>query len=463
MTMEKKVKHPASFRDPAGSLFYCEGILYRQINNSYKENYDLLFSSRLYQKLVEKNYLVEHKEIRNLEEKDVYKVIQPEAIPFISFPYQWCFSQLKEAALLTLRIQKIALDYDMSLKDASAYNIQFFKGKGILIDTLSFEKYKENKPWVAYKQFCEHFLSPLYLQAKVDVTLNKLLINHIDGIPLDLTNKLLPLKHKINISSFIHLYLHNLSQKKYNNLSLKTKKVSKQFKKRDHYVLISSLESAIVNLKLKQGKTVWTNYIEGEVCPSYSGKALFNKKELISTFLDKYNVKYLWDIGTNNGEFSKLAARKGVFCLAFDSDHSAIEKLFNDVNREGIKNILPLVENLSNPSPSIGWQNRERKALLDSKKPDCIFALALIHHLVITNNLPLFKIVNFFANQCSYLVIEFIPKDDKQIKLMLSLREDIFTDYSQKNFELEFQKSFDIISKHNIEDSLRVLYIMKRK
>lgn len=463
MMMKNKIKHPASFRDPAGSLFYYEGVLYRQINNSYTENYDLLFSSGLYQKLVEKKYLIEHKEIRNLEEGDVYKIIQPEAIPFISYPYQWCFSQLKEAALLILKIQKIALDYGMSLKDSSAYNIQFFKGRPILIDTLSFEKNKEKEPWIAYKQFCEHFLAPLYLQAKIDVSLNKLLINYIDGIPLSLTNKLLPLKYKFNVSSFIHLYLHNLSQKKYNNLSLKTKKINKQFKKKDHYALISSLESAIVGLKLKQGKTVWTNYMENETCPSYSSKAMLSKKEIISVFLDKQKVEYLWDIGTNNGEFSKLAAKKGVFCLAFDSDHTAIEKLFSDVNEEEIKNILPLVEDLSNPSPSIGWQNKEREALLKNNKPDCIFALALIHHLVITNNLPLFKIVNFFASQCKYIVIEFIPKDDKQIKLMLSLREDIFTDYSQKNFELEFKKSFDIISKHNIKDSLRVLYIMKRK
>ncbi len=463
ITKKNKINHLASFRDPAGFLFYSDDNLYRQITNVYKEDYDLLLKSGLYQELIDKQYLVKHQEVDDYKEAKAYKIIKPEFIPFISYPYQWCFSQLKEAALLTLKIQKKTLDYEMSLKDASAYNIQFLKGKAIFIDTLSFTKYKENQPWLAYKQFCEHFLAPLYLQAKIDIRLNKLFINHIDGIPLDLANKLLPFKYKINIAGFIHLYLHNLSQKKYNNLSLKTKRINKKFKKRDHYALISSLESAIINLKLKKAKTVWTNYIEDEACPSYSPKAMLNKKELINEFLDNYKIKSLWDFGANNGEFSKLAANKGIFSLALDSDHSVIEKLYRDIEGDGIKNILPLVEDLANPSPSIGWENTERKALLENKKPDCIFALALVHHLVIANNLPLFKIVKFFASHCSFLLIEFIPKEDKQVKRMLGLREDIFIDYNQVNFEAEFQKRFEIINQQTIKDSLRTLYIMKVK
>ncbi len=184
----------ASFRDPSGFLFSRNGALYRQINRVYADDYDHLISSGLYDQLVKSGLLIPHREV---SEKPVYpelavKVIQPELVPFISYPYEWSFSQLKDAALATLAIQKRSIKAGMSLKDASAYNIQFINGKPTLIDTLSFEIYKEGKPWDAYRQFCQHFLAPLALMARVDVRLGQLLRVFIDGIPLDLASRLLP-------------------------------------------------------------------------------------------------------------------------------------------------------------------------------------------------------------------------------------------------------------------------------
>ena len=180
----------SSFRDPSGFLFYRDGELYRQINASYKEDYDRFVRSGLYEKLVSGKLLVTHEEINISAEKPetVYKIIKPEKIPFISYPFEWSFSQLKEAALLTLEIEKIALNYGMTLKDANAYNIQFLRGRPIFIDTLSFEKYEEGKPWIAYHQFCKHFLSPISLMKYTDIRLGQLNRIFIDGIPLDLTD-----------------------------------------------------------------------------------------------------------------------------------------------------------------------------------------------------------------------------------------------------------------------------------
>ena len=213
MERESNRTEKSSFRDPSGFLFFQDGVLYRQINQSYQEDFDLLKKSGLFKRLIKEKLLTTHREAdpKLARTKDAYRIIQPERISFISYPYEWSFSQLKDAALATLKIQKIALEYEMILKDASAYNIQFLEGKPILIDTLSFEKFQE-KPWVAYKQFCQHFLAPLALMSYTDIRLNQLLRIHIDGVPLDLAAKLLPQKTKFNPQLLLNIHLHAKSQ-----------------------------------------------------------------------------------------------------------------------------------------------------------------------------------------------------------------------------------------------------------
>jgi len=195
---------PSSFRDPSGFLFLRDGFIYRQVNTIYRENYDYLISSNLYKTLVDAELLIPHHEvdIKKARSDEIYKVIKPELILFISYPYEWCFSQLKDAALTTLEIQKKSLDFGISLKDCSAYNIQFRKGKPIFIDTLSFERYHQGKPWVAYRQFCQHFLAPLALMSYKDIRLNQLFRVYIDGPPLDLTSSLLPFRTRFRISPY---------------------------------------------------------------------------------------------------------------------------------------------------------------------------------------------------------------------------------------------------------------------
>lgn len=207
----------SSFRDPSGFLFFENGTLFRSVNRLYQQNYDHLIQSRLYDKLVENDLLIPHREVQHPAEKrdDEYKIIQPEIVPFISYPYEWCFSQLKDAALALIKIQKQALDCNMVLKDASAYNIQFCKGKPLLIDTLSFEIYKENQPWVAYRQFCQHFLAPLSLMASRDIRLGQLIRIYIDGIPLDLVSGLLPISTWFKPALLTHIHLHAKAQKRY--------------------------------------------------------------------------------------------------------------------------------------------------------------------------------------------------------------------------------------------------------
>ena len=417
-------------------------------------------SSGLYETLVNANLLIHHEEadLYSPFPQKSYKIIKPEQIPDISYPYEWCFSQLKHAALVTLEIQKKAVDFGLSLKDCSAYNIQFKKCKPVLIDTLSFETYCEGKPWVAYRQFCQHFLAPLFLMTYRDVRLSQLFRIYIDGIPLDLASSILPFYSYFRLSSLFHIHLHAKSQKHF---------ADKVLKKRDRKMnriaflgLIDNLESAVKNLKLKNHDTEWSNYYNNL---NYASDAFVHKKRIVSELIEKEKPKIVWDIGANVGVFSRIAGNKGIKVISFDIDPIAVEKNYLECIKNDETNILPLLIDVINPSPGIGWENRERMSFIERGPTDTVLALALIHHLAISNNLPLYKIASFFHSICNTLIIEFVPKTDTQVQILLSTRHDIFSEYNQHFFEVEFSNYFTIQTSTRIDKTDRVIYLMKKK
>ncbi|NIM19420.1 MAG: SAM-dependent methyltransferase [Candidatus Latescibacteria bacterium] len=451
---------PSSFRDPSGFLFQRDGSLLRQVNYLYKEHYDQLKSSGLYNELVSSGLLIPHNEvdIQHAASDQAYKVIRPDLIPFISYPYEWCFSQLKDAALTTIEIQKKAFEFGMSLKDCSAYNIQFRNARPIFIDTLSFEKYREGEPWIAYRQFCQHFLAPLALMSYRDIRLSQLLRIYIDGVPLDLVSSLLPFKTRLSFSLLSHIHLHARSQSRYADKPIGVRK--KKMGKLGFRGLIDSLETTVRKLKWKTQFTEWADYYEDT---NYSPGAFQHKKDLVAEFLDNVRPKTVWDLGGNIGVFSRIASDRGIQTICFDIDPGAVEKHYQDCSQDGEAPILPLVLDLTNPSPGTGWQNDERLSLQKRGPADMIFALALIHHLAISNNLPFERIAEFFSQICSYMIIEFVSKNDSQVQRLLASREDIFKDYNQQTFEAVFKNYFSIESSARIVDSDRTFYLMRRK
>ncbi len=452
--------HASSFRDPSGFIYKKDGKLFRQINKSYQENFDHFISSGLYQKLLKKQLIIPHTEVAldNAFDNRAYKIIEPDEIGFISYPYEFSFSQLKDTALATLKIQKEAINKGMTLKDASSYNIQFHHGNHLLIDTLSFEIYKEGAPWVAYRQFCQHFLAPLVLIKYKDVRLINLMRVHIDGIPLDLASELLPRRSYLSFAVLSHIHLHAMSQKKYE--SRPETKVGKNMSRQAMLGLIDNLESFIAKLNWKTGSTEWGEYYEET---NYSEDSMKHKLELVKEFLESAKPVKLWDMGANRGLFSRVASEMGIFTVSFDIDYLAVEKNYLEVKNKKETNLLPLHLDLTNPSPSIGWANNERMSLLERANCDLVMALALIHHLAISNNLPLDKIASFFASISDSLIIEFVPKSDSQVKRLLFSREDIFDNYDIRNFEIQFETHFKIIRKENVKNSERTLYLMRKK
>ncbi len=460
MVGKKIIQEPSSFRDPSGQIFFMDGEIYRKISFSYGENYDMLMKSGLYGELIEKGLLIPHKEIRRKIKgiKDVYKLISPEVIPFISYPYEWSFGQLKAAALLTLQIQNTALKYGMVLKDASAYNIQFLGVKPVFIDTLSFEKYDLGKTWVAYRQFCKHFLAPLALMSLVDIRMSKLLNDYIDGVPLDLTSRLLPKKSRLRFGLLTHIHLNALSMKRF--IGEGGDKKRKELSKEGMISIVENLGATVKKLEVGIKITEWSDYYQDT---NYKKSSFRKKKRMVTEFVSRVNPKMSLDLGANTGIFSQVMAKFGVYTISSDMDSMAVEKNFNSLSKQEGR-ILPLVIDLTNPSAGIGWGNLERKSFLERCEPvDLVLALALVHHLAIGNNLPFGHIAEVFKGLGKYLIVEFVPKADSQVVRLLSQREDIFGEYSQENFEKVFGQYFDVLEKKLIQGTKRFLYLMKRK
>lgn len=452
----------ASFRDPSGFLFSEGGILYRQVNHIYAENYDRLIQSGLYDKLVKAGILIPHQEVKQApaEKNAAYKVLQPEIVPFVSYPYEWSFSQYRDAALVTLSIQKRAIKAGLSLKDASAYNIQFTRGKPVLIDTLSFESYPEGQPWVAYKQFCQHFLAPLALMAYKDVRLSQLMRVYIDGIPLDLASQMLPNSTRLNFGLLTHIHLHAGAQKRYANADIERPKARGGMSKQAFVGLIESLERTIKKLTWKAGGTEWGNYYD---ITNYSDVAFEHKREIVAGWVEQVNPGLVWDLGANNGEFSRIASEAGIYTISSDIDPTAVEINYRQMRKDEEKQLLPLVLDLTNPSPGLGWANQERDSFVQRGPVEMVFALALIHHLAISNNVPLLRIAEFFAQLGEWLVIEFVPKSDSQVRKLLKSREDIFSQYTQDDFENAFRTFFDIRETVRVKDSERTLHLFQKR
>ncbi len=454
----------SSFRDPSGFLFTQDGILYRQVNRSYAHAYDQLLGSGLCDSLTAAGLLIPHTEVNipPAEADLAYKTLQPEHVAFISYPYEWSFSQLKDAALATLEVQKRALAAGMTLKDSSAYNIQFHHGRPLLIDTLSFDIYQDGKPWDAYRQFCQHFLAPLALMSLVDIRLGQLLRVYVDGIPLDLASRLLPGRTRLNFGLLSHIHLHASAQRRYAGRSVEQATSTRRMGKTSFLGLIDGLESAVRKLSWEPTGTEWGDYYPA-TSQHYSNEALEHKKLVVADYLTRLEPTSAWDLGANTGLFSRIASDRGIMTVAYDVDPAAVELNYQQCVARQERYLLPLLLDLTNPSPNLGWHNRERMSFYARGPVDVILALALVHHLAIANNVPLARLATFFRDLARGLIIEFVPKEDSQVQRLLASRADIFPDYTIEGFEAAFSPLFRIRASEAIRGTARRLYLMEAR
>ncbi len=461
--MERPVQ-AASFRDPSGFVFTgADGVLYRQVNRVYDGHYRALMDGGLYAELVGAGLMVEHEEVplelRRTEE--ACRVLRPRRVPFVSYPYEWSFSQLQDAALITLDIQLRALARGLWLKDASAYNVQIEGARAVFIDTLSFETYREGRAWPAYGQFCRHFLATLALMARMDVRLGRLLALHLDGIPLDLAVKLLPWSTRLRPGLLLHLHLHAKSISRHADTG-KPRAVAAppSLSRTGLQGLLENLRGTVAGLSWAASGTEWAEYYASH---SYSDAALEDKKRTVAGWLERIRPRSVWDLGANTGLFSRIASRQGAATVAFDVDPACVERNYLACRKEGEKNLLALLVDLSNPSPGLGWAHAERSPLAERGPADAVMALALIHHLAISHNVPLGRVAEFLARIGRQLVIEFVPKSDPQVQRLLRSREDVFAGYSREGFEAAFGERFRTVETRSSGDQARSLYWMEAR
>lgn len=437
------------------------GTLFRQVNESHREHFQALFESGLYDELTADGLLIPHEErpIDLALTPEAFRVLEPFEIPMVSYPYEWGFGMLKDAALTTLEIQKRALARGMTLKDASAYNIQFREGKPILIDTLSFEARREGAPWIAYRQFCQHFLAPLAMMSIVDVRLGRLLQSFLDGVPLDLAGHLLPRRSWSRLSLALHIHLHARSIRRHADATRERIEQARYLRPRGLEALLDNLESAVRRLDWGPAGTEWAEYEDEH---GYSSDARSAKEHLVLEWLRDQAPETVWDLGSNTGFFSRIASSAGSRVVALDGDPAAVEILYRQIRREDERRILPLWIDLANPSPSLGWAHAERASLMDRGPADTVLALALVHHLAIGNNLPLDSIARLFSELARHAIVEFVPKSDPQAQRLLVSREDIFHGYTKEAFEQAFTRFFRILHVSELAGSGRWLYNMIR-
>ena len=425
MIADPDARLPGSFRDPAGFMFRRDGTYLRQVNQSYEATFSTLMDSGLYGSLVDDGLLIPHEavELSLAPEPDAAAVIRPEQLKFVSYPFEWSFSQLKAAAITTLRVQRRALDHGLSLKDASARNIQLHAGRPTLIDTLSFEPYEPGFPWVGYRQFCQQFLAPLAVMAYTDIRLGSLLQSHLDGVPLDLASQMLPWRSRLRPGLLMHLHLHSRAQARAATSSRRRADLAGRMSRRRLDALLESLESAVRRIAWNPADTPWAGYGDQT---SYGSSALADKKRLVAEYLAKISVESVWDIGGNTGDFSRIAAAGNVPVVSIDSDPGAIDLNYRHMAADGEQNLFPIVADITNPSPALGWDNSEVASLTSRGPAGLVMALALIHHLAIGNNTAFDRLARFFAARAPVLLIEFVPPDDPMVVRLLAMRNHNF-------------------------------------
>jgi len=447
-----------SFRDPSGHVFRRDGRILRQVNQSYAADYEQLISSGLYAELTSLGLLVRHEEVAEPPDREPgYRVLAPDRIDFISYPFEWAFSQLKAAARATLSIQRIAVEHGMVLKDASAFNIQFVGANPIFIDSLSFERWVEGTPWVAYRQFCQHFLGPLALMSATDVRLGALSRLFIDGPPLDLVSRLLPVTSRFHPSLLVHLHLHSKAQAKHGGAAI-AGRTPTAFTKRAMLGLVDHLESAISRLTYTAAGTTWADYYSNT---NYTDAAMAEKHRIVAGMLDAAAPTTTWDLGANTGAFSRIAADAGAYTLAIDGDPAAVERAVLAGQARKERRILPLVMDLANPTGAMGWAHQERSSLIERGPADAVLALGLIHHLTLSNHVPFAMTADFLAQIGRTLIIEFIPPTDSQVVGMLSRMPKAEAGYSIDLFERAYRERFRIHESESIPGSERRLYRME--
>ena len=453
-----------SFRDRDGRVYLCGDRVIRGLSEAALADWRKLEGTEFFRRFTESGRIVATRELSldevplPEEEKQRWAgFLEHDRVPAVSYAYEWSFSMLREATVLTLDLLEAAIGEGMTLKDATPYNVQFVGGKPVFIDIPSFETLQAGSTWAGYRQFCEMFLFPLMLQAYKGIDFQPMMRSRIDGVDLQTMSRLFGLRDRFRKGALSHVWLQAKLDSKYGSTrrDVKSELKSAGFGKELILANLRKTRKLVKRLSWDGKGSEWGGYEEFH---NYSESDHALKEAFIDECVRDSGAATVWDIGANTGQFARIAGQHARQVLAMDIDHFAVERMFLHNREEGVGNILPLVQNVCDPSPNWGWRNSERRDLASRAKPDLVLCLALIHHVVITANVPLDEFIEWLASLTDQLVIEYVSRADDKVETLLRNKEDKYGDYSRENLEKALGRFYEVRKKQALESGNRYLY-----
>ena len=458
--------HPSSFRDPAGLVLQGHGRIFRTIETCARDDFARLNASGLLRSLAREGKLVDSQAIgaedmpqdllATLPAGDRLFLEHPR-LPFVSYPYEWPFALLKRAALHHLDVQLELLNSDFTLCDASAYNVQFRGTRPVFIDVLSIRPYKQGSYWAGYRQFCEQFLNPLLLAAKVGVPFQAWYRGHAEGLPVNEMARLLPASSRLSPRLQLHVYLH--ARMSGSARGAAGSAGGKPMTKSALVWLVGNMRACVAALQSPVGRSTWGGYATQA---PYTAQAAERKHTFVAAYVAALRPELLLDLGCNSGDYSATALAAGARrVIGTDLDLNALDEAVKAADGQSL-DFLPLFLDVLDPSPGQGWAGRERQSFQDRLQAQGLLALALLHHMVIGRNVPLPQAVDWLVSLAPTGVIEFVPKTDPMVQHMLSAREDIFADYTEAHFCQCLAQRATLVRSERISDTGRAVFQYER-
>ena len=453
---------PGSFRDRDSHILYDDrGGVLRALSAEGLEDWLALSSSRLFAEFVETGQLVAT-ELGAGALNGSAALLRHERIPFVSYPYEWTFSMLRDAALLQLDLVLAGLDEGLMLKDGSPYNVQWRGTQPVFIDIGSFERLRPGEPWAGYRQFCMLYLYPLLLQAYRGVEFQPWLRGSLEGIEPRACRQLLSTRDLLRRGVLSHVVMHARLERRHGSQggNVRQELEAAGFRTELIKANVTRLRKLVRRLRPRQAASPWSDYAYDN---TYSEIESRRKEEVVRAAARSVRPKLVWDVGCNDGRYSRIAAEHAEYTLALDADERTLDRLYGELSAEEQDSILPLLVDVADPSPGLGWRNLERKELVDRGKPDLVLCLAVVHHLAITRNIPLASFVAWLRSLDAAVVVEFPTAEDIQVRRLLEAkRPGSHADYDLPAFEGLLTEQFSIEQRDQIS-ATRVAYLAHPK
>jgi ribosomal protein L11 methylase PrmA len=451
---------PGSFRDRDSRVFYEDGgDILRGLSEEGLDDWQALAGSRLFSRFSKTGHLVATELIEEgaSRQNGWSALLRHERVPFISYPYEWTFSMLKDAALLELDLVLAGLDEGLILKDASPYNVQWRGAHPVFIDVGSFERLRPGEPWAGYRQFCMLFLYPLLLQAHRGVPFQPWLRGSLEGIEPAVCRQLFSARDLVRRGVFSHVVVHQRLERRHGNRGGQVRRElgAAGFGSELIRANVARLRKLVARLEPASTESTWSGYGTNN---TYSDEESRRKAEAVATTARALQPRLVWDLGCNDGRYSRIAAEHAAYTLAIDADHTTMDGVYRSLAGEGIRSILPLVVDIADPSPALGWRNFERKTLAERGRPELTLCLALVHHLAITRNIPLRSFLEWLRSLDSAVLVEFPAPEDPMVRRLLEAkRTGTHDDYERGTFERLLSELFTIETATSLS-STRMVY-----